>query len=218
MKVIKIKKPLSEAVEEIDKVNNIAREDFEEKERGTAPVTYKQAVDEIKEAEQRVGELTKELTKEARDVLDIEEIEEKPENAKFEKISLTEGIFEPFEDAVEIDPVDVVVVEEPAPAEEESTPNPPEVGQDMGIAGILSALIKSEWDAIDDYNSAIATLSEMEDTEDIIDVFKDIVAEEHVHVGQLQKSLETISPNAAEIKKGEKEAEGQLEEGGVDHE
>lgn len=215
MKVIKIKKALSEAVEELGRVNNIEHEEFEEKERGVAPVAYEQAVKEIKDSEKRVDALNKEMTEEALDVLDIEKIEEKPENAKFEKISLTEGIFEPLmvEDEIEEEPEIVTAEIKADPIV--VPPNPPEVGQDMGIAGILSILIKSEWDAIDDYNSAIATLSEMENTEDIINVFKDIVAEEHVHVGQLQKSLETISPNAAEIKRGEEEATEQLDEQGV---
>lgn len=212
MKVIKIKKSLSEAVEELGRVNNIEHEEFDENERGVAPVAYEQAVKEIKDSEKYVDDLNKEMSKDAHDILDIEEIEEKPENAKFEKISLTEGIFEPIiiEDEVEEEPREVVIAEVNTDPVVE-TPNPPEVGQDMGIAGVLSTLIKSEWDAIDDYNSAIATLSEMENTEDIIDVFKDIVAEEHVHVGQLQKTLETISPNASEIKKGEKEATEQLD-------
>ena len=45
---------------------------------------------------------------------------------------------------------------------------------------------------------------------DISDVIKDIVVEENVHIGQLQKALETISPNVNSIEDGSKEAEGQL--------
>lgn len=41
----------------------------------------------------------------------------------------------------------------------------------------------------------------------MVDVIQDIVSEENVHVGQLQKALETISSNTNDIAKGEQEAE-----------
>ena len=44
----------------------------------------------------------------------------------------------------------------------------------------------------------------------MIPVIQDIVAEENVHVGQLQKLLETLSSNTQEIEKGELEADEQL--------
>ena len=73
-------------------------------------------------------------------------------------------------------------------------------------------LIKGEWDAIEDYNSAIQTLAGMNFDETILNIIKDIVGEEHVHVGQLQKALETVSPNVGNIQEGEKEAAEQLQE------
>lgn len=96
---------------------------------------------------------------------------------------------------------------------EDSTPNPPAL-DNMGIATLLNSLIQDEWQAIQGYNDAIATLVVEDNHEDILNVFKDIVDEEHIHIGQLQKALETIAPNAESIGKGEEEGEGQLETSG----
>lgn len=95
---------------------------------------------------------------------------------------------------------------------DEKSLDPPEAGDPIGVANLLNMLIKSEWDAIEDYNSAIQTLTGMNFDETILNIIKDIVGEEHVHIGQLQKALETVSPNAVNIQEGEKEATEQLQE------
>ncbi len=97
--------------------------------------------------------------------------------------------------------------------DESSTPNPPAI-DNMGIATLLNSLIQDEWQAIQGYNDAIATLVVEDNHEDILNIFKDIVDEEHIHIGQLQKALETIAPNAESIGKGEEEGEEQLETSG----
>lgn len=103
-----------------------------------------------------------------------------------------------------------VEIEVEAP-KEDSTPNPPTL-EHMGVATLINSLIQDEWQAIQGYNDAVATLASEGISEDIIAVFKDIVDEENIHVGQLQKALETVSPNAESISKGEKEGEEQLQE------
>ena len=95
---------------------------------------------------------------------------------------------------------------------DEESLDPPEAGEPIGVANLLNMLIKSEWDAVEDYNSAIQTLAGMDFDETILNIIKDIVGEEHVHIGQLQKALETVSPNAVNIQEGEKEAAEQLQE------
>lgn len=90
----------------------------------------------------------------------------------------------------------------------------PAEGTDTGVAGELIALINDEWEAIQGYNNAIATLRGVADQNpfyaDAIKVLEDISAEENTHVGQLQEVLRRISPNAAEIDSGKKEAKNQL--------
>lgn len=92
---------------------------------------------------------------------------------------------------------------------EETFGEPPAPGKDTGAANTISALIQDEWQAIDGYNKAIENLTNL-DMENIIEVLKDIVAEENIHVGQLQAALQTIATNAGEIATGEKEAAEQL--------
>lgn len=92
---------------------------------------------------------------------------------------------------------------------DETVPEPPK-GENTGIATILSNLIQDEWQAIDGYNSALETLASINFDEGMVDVLKDIVAEENVHIGQLQKALELVAPNATEIQHGVEEGEEQL--------
>lgn len=109
--------------------------------------------------------------------------------------------------------IDDVIENETTKPEEEQTPPPPTVGQDMGVATLLNSLIIDEWEAIDGYNNAVATISTLSipSAEAIIKVITDIVNEEHIHVGQLQKALELVAPNAISIADGEQEATRQID-------
>lgn len=93
----------------------------------------------------------------------------------------------------------------------ETTPETPAVGPELGIAGVINSLIIDEFEAIDGYNSAIATAEE-EGMTDIINVLKDIANEENLHVGQLQTCLAKVSPNAQSIDDGQVEAQEQLDD------
>lgn len=96
---------------------------------------------------------------------------------------------------------------------EDVLPGPTE-GSDTGVASEIISLINDEWEAIQGYNNAIASLrtfiNENPIYENAINVLSEIAAEENVHVGQLQEVLKMISPNAHEIERGEKEAKTQL--------
>ena len=84
--------------------------------------------------------------------------------------------------------------------------------EENGIQNMLQFLIKDEWDAIEGYNNTIQTLKDLGGYEDLCGVLQEISNEELVHVGQLQKSLESINPSASKIKEGETEASEQLGE------
>lgn len=90
----------------------------------------------------------------------------------------------------------------------------PAQGSDTGVASELISLINDEWEAIEGYNNAIASLRAVSNMnpfyEDAIKVLEEISAEENRHVGQLQEVLKRISPNAADIDKGKEEAQSQL--------
>ena len=79
-----------------------------------------------------------------------------------------------------------------------------------GIAQDLNYLIKDELEAVDGYNSVLATWRDADKFPEVIAVLKDIVDEEMLHIGQLQRALELVSPNAKNIQAGVKEAEEQI--------
>lgn len=83
-----------------------------------------------------------------------------------------------------------------------------------GILSLLNSLIIDEWEAIDGYNSTIESLSTLTGNYDaIISILRDIVKEEMIHVGQLQYSLNLISPDALDsLQTGEHEGKEQAQE------
>ena len=79
-----------------------------------------------------------------------------------------------------------------------------------GVAQDLNYLIKDELEAVEGYNSVLATWKDAGKFPEIIAVLEDIVDEEMLHIGQLQRALELVSPNAKNIQAGAKEAEEQI--------
>ena len=71
----------------------------------------------------------------------------------------------------------------------------------LNLTTMLSALIKGEWDAIDQYNSVLSTLESF-DNELATETLKEIVSEEYIHVGQLEKLAQDINPDAENITTG----------------
>lgn len=86
----------------------------------------------------------------------------------------------------------------------------PEQEKKYGLGTFVNDLIKSEFDAINDYNSAIVTF-EAEGKGEFTDIIRDIISEEHKHVGQLQTILKELNPQTtADIDEGEQEGQEQL--------
>lgn len=94
-------------------------------------------------------------------------------------------------------------------------PEGPKEGSDTGVADLIISAVHDEWEAIQRYNSMIATLrAEMINNpqyEGFISVIEEINNEENKHVGQLQEMLKQISPNANSIAEGEAESASQLQ-------
>ena len=86
----------------------------------------------------------------------------------------------------------------------------PAEGPEYGVSSIINNAIQDEWKAIQLYNDLVVSATSY-GYDDIVSVVDDIRAEEIRHVGQLQKALETISPNLVELKDGEDEAKKQLD-------
>lgn len=100
------------------------------------------------------------------------------------------------------------LVEDTEPGE--SVPPTPKVGTQSGAALIINELIKSEYDAIDQYNSAIVTLKD-DGREDLVDILTAIANDENTHVGNLIVASKLVNPQAHSIVDGEDEAKGILD-------
>ena len=109
---------------------------------------------------------------------------------------------EPIKEAVEA-PGPVITEDSEAG---EQVPPAPEIGTESGATTIINELIKSEYDAIDQYNSAIVTLRD-EGRQDLVDVLTAIANDENTHVGNLLVAAKLVSPQASSIADGEGEAE-----------
>ena len=85
------------------------------------------------------------------------------------------------------------------------------IDEKAGVTTMFHNLIEDELQAIDGYNSAIVTLKGLKDDyTDIINILTDIAGEENIHVGQLQRALELVSPQAELIASGVEEAEEEI--------
>lgn len=80
-----------------------------------------------------------------------------------------------------------------------------------GMLATISELLKDELDAIQAYNDAVVQATTL-GYDDFVEVFKSLVSEETVHVGELQKLQDQINPKTiSDIEDGQKEAEEHLE-------
>lgn len=84
--------------------------------------------------------------------------------------------------------------------------------KEAGLTAIINALINDENEAIDGYNSAIVNF-EVEGKGELTDVFRSILEEEQVHIGELQKVLNQLDPNfISNVEDGQEEASETLGE------
>ena len=87
--------------------------------------------------------------------------------------------------------------------------------EELSYSNIFSSLIKSEWDAIEQYNSILVLLNDDKTTADVEDaknIISDIVKEEYIHVGQLEKLSQIYNSTANNISDGHTEATEQIGE------
>ena len=112
-------------------------------------------------------------------------------------MKLNEDMFDDIE--LEIPDVEVETIEA-----SKLEPEGPELGEDTGIANLIHDLIIDENEAIQGYNNAAAN---MESYPELVEIMHNIAGEEYAHIGELQKALELLSPNVANIEEGEVEVE-----------
>lgn len=91
--------------------------------------------------------------------------------------------------------------------EGEDIPEPPVVGDDFAASSVINDLIKDEWTAIDQYNTAMANFKEWGIDGKVIEVLNHIMLDENTHVGNLQEILALFAPATDKIEKGNEQAE-----------
>lgn len=88
------------------------------------------------------------------------------------------------------------------------------------VTSNIKSLIQDEWNTIEQYQSAISIIQancNEEEANPIIEILNDIIEEEMVHVGQLNKAMKYTIPGFEEASmKGEKEAEDQINDISMD--
>ena len=80
---------------------------------------------------------------------------------------------------------------------------------DLGLTSLVSTLIKHEWEAIDLYNSILLTFRQANNQE-AEEILNNIINDDYVHVGQLEKLAQLINPLANNIELGQQETESQV--------
>lgn len=78
-----------------------------------------------------------------------------------------------------------------------------------GLASIIRDLIADEWEAVDGYKSAMLNCGAV-GRQDIKAAFEDIMKEEMVHIGELERIMKEVAPEVDEIQSGYSEVEGVL--------
>lgn len=106
------------------------------------------------------------------------------------KLILSEDLDQPAQFAPQAE----VTQQEVAPVESKDN--------SLEMSNMISAMIKGEWDAVDIYNSMLTSIKEMTNDTEVIDLLTEIVNEEYVHIGQLEKLLQSKNPTAVGIEDG----------------
>ena len=71
----------------------------------------------------------------------------------------------------------------------------------LQISNLISSMIRTEWDAVDLYNSMLITLDDVND-EEAIETVNNILSDHYIHIGQLEKLLQNNNDNAIDIESG----------------
>jgi len=80
----------------------------------------------------------------------------------------------------------------------------------MAVNSMISNLIQSKWQAIDLLNGNIAAMQQY-GRDDVNAVLSEMISDNYIHIGQLEKLLEMNNSGAANIEAGKEDVEGAVE-------
>jgi hypothetical protein len=76
-------------------------------------------------------------------------------------------------------------------------------------SSLVNTLIKNKWDSIELFNSILLSFRQANNN-DAEQILSDIINDEYVHVGQLEKLAQLINPLADRIDDGQRETDSQV--------
>jgi hypothetical protein len=68
---------------------------------------------------------------------------------------------------------------------------------ELNITSFVTDLIKNKWEQVDNINGILVTTPK--DNFELIDTLKSIIDDEYVHIGQLEKIIQGINPEAVAL-------------------
>lgn len=74
---------------------------------------------------------------------------------------------------------------------------------ELNITSFVTDLIKNKWEQVDNINGILVTTPK--DNFELIDTLKSIIDDEYVHIGQLEKIIQGINPEAVALDSGDVE-------------
>lgn len=82
----------------------------------------------------------------------------------------------------------------------------PEGESDTAIASIIAQILQDKWEEVDNINSCLISIVDLENSDMLAEILKNIESDTMIHIGELQHALSLISPNAKNIEQGRAEA------------
>ena len=75
--------------------------------------------------------------------------------------------------------------------------------QDFNISSFATDLIKNKWEQVDNINGMLMTMPNLDP--ETAEILKSIISDEYVHIGQLEKVVQGINPEAEALETGANE-------------
>ena len=144
------------------------------------PETEEMKVDESSEVFEDIKSAIKAAMKKQKEEDIKSEEEAEKEIIEPESETSEEETVEVEEPEVEVEPVELA---EPSVEQEK-----------IGVSSLFTSAITDEWATVEKYNSIISTLIEQKQSEEVIEIVKDIVDDTLIRIGFLEKALLKISP------------------------
>ena len=74
---------------------------------------------------------------------------------------------------------------------------------DFNVSSFATDLIKNKWEQVDNMNGMLMSLPNLDP--ETTEILKNIISDEYVHIGQLEKVIQSVNPEAAALDVGANE-------------